>query len=189
MDPGVDVDDWPLERYREYLHLVTRLQLNDSVQAKLDASDVVQDTLLKAHERRGQFRGTSEAELAGWLRQILANQLIDELRRFHGAARDVALERRLQTAVDDSASRIDAWLADETSSPSQIASRHEDLLRLAEALAQLPDDQRTAVELKHIKGQTVAQISALMGRTETAVGGLLRRGVKRLRELMNTGNQ
>lgn len=173
-----------LERYRDYLHLLARLQLDGALEAKLDASDVVQATLLKAHQHLVQFRGTSDAEIVVWLRKILANQLIDDLRRLRAAARDVALERSVQAAVDGSSARIEAWLADDCSSPSQIASRQEDLLRLAEALAQLPDDQRTAVELKHLKEQTVAQISAQMGRSETSVGGLLRRGVKRLRELM-----
>ena len=184
MVPEADVGGWSLERYRDYLHLLARLQIDPQVQAKLDASDLVQETLLKAHQKLAQFRGGSDAELASWLRQILANQLVDEMRRLHGPAHDVALERSLQIAVDDSASRIEAWLAAEGSSPSHVISRHEDLARLAEALAKLPLDQRTAVELKHIKGQTVAQISAQMKRSETAVGGLLRRGVKRLRELM-----
>lgn len=183
------IGDWALERYRDYLLLLARLQLDGDLRAKLDASDIVQETLLKAHERLGQFRGASEAELAGWLRQILTNQLIDDLRRLHGAARNLALERSLQAGVDDSAARIDGWLADDASSPSHVASRNEELVLLAEALAQLPDDQRTAVELKHLKGHTVAEISAFMGRSETAVGGLLRRGVRRLRELMDAGEK
>ncbi|HEX5443374.1 MAG TPA: sigma-70 family RNA polymerase sigma factor [Pirellulales bacterium] len=181
----VDATRWPLEQYRNYLHLLARLQLDPQVQAKLDASDLIQQTLLKAHEKRAQFRGNSDAELAGWLRQILTNQLADEMRRLHGPAHDIDLERSLQIAVDDSASRIDAWLAADSSSPSHALSRHEELLRLAEALARLPGDQRMAVELRHLKGFTVGQISAEMGRGETAVGGLLRRGVKRLRELMD----
>ena len=66
-----------LERYRAYLHLLARLQLDPRLQSKLDASDVVQQTLVKAHNGRGQFRGQTDAELAGWLRRILANTLTD----------------------------------------------------------------------------------------------------------------
>src|SRR4029077_7628137 len=77
-----------------------------------------------------------------------------------------------------------AWLAADQSSPSQRASRNEDLLRLAEALARLPEDQRRAVELHHLHGYAVAQISVELGRSKGAVGALLFRGMARLRELL-----
>ena len=78
----------------------------------------------------------------------------------------------------------EGWLAAALSSPSQRAQRHEQLLQLADALVQLPEDQRVAVELKHLHAWTVAAIAAQLGRTETAVGGLLRRGMTKLRLLL-----
>jgi RNA polymerase sigma-70 factor (ECF subfamily) len=89
--------------------------------------------------------------------------------------------------LNDSSSKLESLLAAPQSSPSQRASRQEQLVRLADALAQLPEDQRQAVVRKHLQGETVAAIAHDMGRTETAIGGLLRRGMARLRELLKEG--
>ena len=167
-----------LEQYREYLHLLTRTRLDPKLRGELDPSDVVQETLLKAHASRGQFRGQTDAELGAWLRRILANHLADASRRLGGVRPDVALEALL----DESSARLEALLADNLPGPGEQAMHRERLLRLAEALAALPEDQRTAVEMKHLQGLTVEEISQRMNRTESAVGGLLRRGVAGLRE-------
>src|SRR5271166_149575 len=85
-----------LELYRGYLALLARLQIGRRLQGKVDAADLVQDTFLEAHRHFAQFRGTSEAELVCWLRQILAGLLANLLRRYLGTRRrDVRLERQL----------------------------------------------------------------------------------------------
>jgi RNA polymerase sigma-70 factor (ECF subfamily) len=179
---ATDPDD--LELYRHYLLLLARSRLGDQAQARVDPSDVVQQTLLEAHAKRRQFRGQTEAEKAGWLRQMLACNLADAFRALGRAKRDASRERSLEAALDESSSRLEAWLAAEQSSPSQRVQRPEQLLHLALALAQLPEDQRTAVELKHLQALTVAEIAERLGRSETAIGGLLRRGMTRLRQLL-----
>src|SRR6184192_3268052 len=95
-----------LEGHREYLHLLARLHLNPRLQSKLDPSDIVQETLLKASANHVQFRGNANGELTAWLRQILVNTLADALRAFGGPKRDVALEQ----ALDQSSSRFEALL-------------------------------------------------------------------------------
>jgi RNA polymerase sigma-70 factor (ECF subfamily) len=172
------------ERFREYLLLLARAHLGGELRGNPAPSDIVQQTLLEAHRKRDQFRGHSDAELAAWLRQMLAYGIADAIRARGRAKRDAARERSLEAALDASSARLEAWLAADQSSPSQRAVRQEELLRLAEALARLPEDQRIAVELKHLHGRSVAAIAREMGRSETAVGGLLRRGMTRLRELL-----
>jgi RNA polymerase sigma-70 factor (ECF subfamily) len=173
-----------LERYGDYLRLLARLQLSPRLQAKLDASDVVQQTLLQAHEGRAQFRGQSEAEWLAWLRAILANSLAAAVRRFSTEARDLGRERSLEGELDLSSSRLEGLLAADQSSPSERAARGEELLRLAHAVSQLPPDQRRVVELHHLKAQPVAEVARIMDRSRPAVVGLLFRGLKRLRELL-----
>src|SRR5438552_2699670 len=90
--------DRPLDSFREYLRLLARLQLDPGLRGHVDPSDIVQQTLLKAHENRDQFRGTTEAERAAWLRAILARQIADALRRHgrRGGDRVQSLESALE---------------------------------------------------------------------------------------------
>jgi RNA polymerase sigma-70 factor (ECF subfamily) len=170
-----------LEHFRSYLVLLARLKLDCKLRAKLDASDVVQQTLLEAHQALASFRGDDLAAQAAWLRQILARNLANAVRDLTRARRDVRKERSLQAALDNSACKLEGWLAAGQSSPSQKLVRHERALQLAEALAQLPETQREAVVLRHFQGLALEDIAAQLGCTTAAVTGLLQRGLKNLR--------
>ncbi len=173
-----------LDQYREYLLLLARVELDPRLCEKLDPSDVVQQTLMDAHQKRNHFRGTTEAEKAAWLRQILANNLVDALRAFGRAKRDVARERSLEAAIEQSSQRLGKWLAAEQSTPSQQMEKHEQAVRLADTLAELPESQREALVLQNWNGWSLAEIAEHMERSPAAVAGLLKRGLKRLRELL-----
>lgn len=177
----MNADAWELERFRSYLHLLARMQWNTRLRAKMDASDIVQQTLLQAHQGLKEFRGHSQGELIAWLRQILARNLANAARDLARAKRNVSRERSLEAALTDSSARLDAWLAADQSSPSQQADRHEQSLRLSEALMNLPEAQREALVLHYFQGWTVAEISGQLERSTTAVVGLLHRGLKQLR--------
>jgi RNA polymerase sigma-70 factor, ECF subfamily len=169
------------ERFRSYLRLLARLQLPQRLAPKLDASDVVQQTLVQAYRALEGFRGRSEAEMAAWLRQILARNLAHAARDNARQKRDASREVSLAAAVDQSSARLEAWLAAEQSSPSEKAQRNEQLLHLAGALETLADDQREAIELHYWQGWTLAQIGQHQGRSPASVAGLVHRGLAKLR--------
>ncbi|HEV3261802.1 MAG TPA: sigma-70 family RNA polymerase sigma factor [Gemmataceae bacterium] len=171
-----------LDRFRSYLLLLARARLDARLRGKLDPSDAVQQTLLEAHRDLAGFRGRTAAEQAAWLRQILARNLTNAARDLGRAKRDVGRERSLQAALDESASRLEVWLAAKQSSPSQQAERHERAVRLAEALDKLPQAQREALVLRHWQGLSLAEIAVQMHCTTAAVTGLLYRGLKNLRQ-------
>lgn len=169
-----------LEHFREYLGLLARLQVGRRLQGKIDLSGVVQQTLLEAHQAIQQAEA-SEEEQAAWLRRILANNLRDEVRRLSAAKRGGGREQSLEAGLEASSARMEAWLAAEQSSPSQRAVRQEQLLALAGALAELPEEQRLAVELHHLKGQTLVEIANALGRSKGAAAALIFRGLRKLR--------
>jgi RNA polymerase sigma-70 factor (ECF subfamily) len=182
--PPTDGSSVFLEKFRSYLRLLAGLQMDTRLQGKLGPSDLVQQTLLEAHASRQAIAGRNDAEVACWLRRILANNLADAVRSYTAAARDVALERSLEAALAESSAQLDAWLVSDRPGPEDGVARQEQLLRLADALAQVPEDQRTALDLKHLRGLSVEEVARQMGRSGAAVAGLLRRGLQRLRDLL-----
>src|SRR5438874_621284 len=88
-----------LERFRDYLRLLAGLQVGPRLRVKVDPSDLVQQTLLKAHQARDQFRGASSGEMSAWLRQILARTLADAARDLGRERRDIARERSLEATL------------------------------------------------------------------------------------------
>ena len=177
-----------LERFRDYLRLLARLQIDPRLQSKLDPSDLVQQTLLKAYQAEGQFRGTTAAEKAAWLRQILARTLANAMRDLGRARRDATLERSLEASLASSSARLEAWLVADQASPDEQAERNEQLLRMADELARLPDIQREVLLLRHCQGWSLSEVAEHIGRSRAAVASLLRRGLQQLREHLAEGD-
>ena len=173
------------ERYRGYLLFLVRQQAAADLRGKLDPSGVVQQTLLEAHGAAAQLTGLDSRQRLAWLRTALARNLTDEAKRLRAGKRDARRERPLD--VDASASRLEAWLAAQQSSPSQQADHAEQLVRLADALTALPEAQREAVERHYLRGEPVSVVAAAMGKTPAALAGLLKRGLRQLREALREG--
>src|SRR5437867_3100273 len=120
-----------LERFRHYLGLLARVQLDPRLQAKVDLSGVVQQTLLEASQAWRQVDGQEMEHQVAWLRRILANNLADEIRKWQTGKRELARERSLEDALQNSSARLAAWIAADQSSPSVQMQRQEQAVRLA----------------------------------------------------------
>ena len=174
-------DSVSTQRYRSYLRLLADLQFPAQLRRKVDPSDIVQETFVRACKNEAQFRGTSEAEQIAWLRTILANVLVDEVRKYGTAKRDQELEHSLQSNIDGSAARLEGLLSAQLASPSEHAVQQEQVLQLADALEQLTDDERQAVQMHHLQGKSLGEIAAALDRTKPAVASLLYRSMNKLR--------
>ena len=176
---------WPLERYRPLLRLQARsLQIGAQLRRRFDQSDVVQETLVRAHRAAAQFRGDTEGELVAWLQRILANTLKELMRKELAEQCNPDREEEIAAAVSHSSMRLEQFAVARGDTPSQALQRAEVVVRVAAAVDRLDANQRDVIVLREMQGLPLKEISDRMGKTEKAVAGLLLRGRKRLRELL-----
>ena len=178
------------ESYRNYLMSLARIQLARAgpVQKKIECADLVQDVLLQAHAARAQFKGTTPEEYAAWLRQILANRLADVQKHFGRGKRDAALEATFRDSLDASAVGMASLAMGRLPTPTSNLAHQQRALALADALQELPEDQRTAVELRYLAEYSLAELAEHLQRSGPSVAGLLRRGLKSLREVLGSAS-
>jgi RNA polymerase sigma-70 factor (ECF subfamily) len=179
--------DWPWGRFRALLCMQVRaMRLDPRFRLRFSDSDLVQETVLRAHRHRDQFRGGSEGEAVAWLYAILRRVVADKLDEAHAAKQDIDREQALR-ALDESSARLEAILADRGPSPSEVAEGRELLARLGDAIEQLPENQRDAFIRIRLIGMPIARVADEMGCSESAVGGLLRRAICKIDELLKGG--
>lgn len=170
---------------RSYLRLVASTQVEGWLQSKLDASDLVQQTLLEAHRDFDRFAGGTTAEWLGWLRKIMSHNAADLVRRYRGTAkRQARLEVPLAGPGDDSVERAGADPAAPGETPSQEFLLRDTELRVAGALEQLSDEHRQVVVLRNLQRLPFDEVAKQMGRTRPAAQMLWMRAIKKLQEAL-----
>lgn len=167
-----------LGEYRDWLKTLALAQISADLRGRIDPSDLVQQTLCEAVRDLPQHRGQTRSEMMGWLRAVLRFNLIDAFRALRFVPQ-VSLDDSLAMTVDG----MSRFLAAQNSPADAQALRDEHSLALAERLRQLTPAQAEAIVLKHCQGLSVEQICQHMNRSPEAVGGLLRHGMRRLREI------
>ena len=185
-NPLIDVSDPAIvAQYEPYLRMLARTQLRKAYQAKIGASDMVQQAMLQAVQGLDGFRGSTEAEFRGWLRQILARHLCHLDRDMHRDKRDVRREQSMEQKLAQSSMRLEGLLAGEGPTPSQNVAFGENVLKVADAIERLPESQREAIRLHYLEGMKLSEVAGQLEKSTGAVAGLLHRGMKTLRNQLD----
>jgi len=174
-----------LERYRSFLTIWSKQQMNPKLRGRVGDSDILQQTFADACKAFQQFGGSTEAEFSAWISRIHGRNLDDEARKHLLAGkRNVEQERRL---VDSEGTATLCWRepAARQATPSQVIIRGEKALRLADMLASLPETQAAAVRMRHIEELPVREIAEHLDVTRSAAAGLIKRGLQTLRKKMD----
>ena len=176
--------------YRNYLRMVVRTGLGPRLRERLELSDVVQEALVEVVRQFPQFTGQNEAALVGWLRRLVGQKLAD-LGRYHSRTKraggvapiplDAPWEGRGGENQGNQAGRLLDMLALSQTSPSEIVSRRELIVLLADALAALPDGEADVLWLYHAENLSFEVIGERMGISRKSVRGIWARGLKRLK--------
>lgn len=179
-----------LELYRGYLSLLARLEVGPKLQRKLDASDLVQETLLDAHRQFAHFEGTTEPQFLAWLRRILAGKAANVVRHYVGTqGRNIQqeLEGKLAESFDCASGQLNRLAIATTGTPSQNLLRREQSVLIADALQRLPEDYRDVILYRHWDDLTFPQIAEKMQRSVDSVEKLWLRALGKLKQTVGQG--
>ncbi len=185
--PAIDpTDPEIIARYEPYLRMLARTQMRQAYQAKVGASDMVQQAMLQAVQGFDGFRGNTEAELLAWLRQILAHHLCHLDRDLHRGKRDIRREQSMEQKLAASSMNLQRLLAGDGTTPSQNVVLGESVLQISEAINKLPESQGQAIRLHYLEGMKLSEVAEELGKSTGAIAGLLHRGMKTLRNQLDS---
>lgn len=169
-----------LENHRNYLLFIANRELDSRIKGKVGASDIVQESLLTAHQKFEQFRGDTQPELLAWLRQILIHDLLQTRRTYRGTKkRRVDLEQPL-----DSSSKFQNPLVDPNLTPRSTALAAEESEILNAAMGELSDDYQRVIRLHNWEHRNFEEIADLMNRTPDATRKLWTRAILKLQKTL-----
>jgi RNA polymerase sigma-70 factor (ECF subfamily) len=174
------------ERCRNYVAILASTQVESWLQAKVDASDLVQQTMLDMHRGLAQYRGDSQGQWLAWLRAILAHNAAEFVRQYRGTAKRQPRREAPRVRPALGASEVVWDPVDPGESPSQAALHREDDLRLADGLARLPADYRRVIQLRHLERLPFDEVAQRMERSRPAVQMLWMRAIRRLQQELGT---
>ncbi|MFM7290969.1 MAG: sigma-70 family RNA polymerase sigma factor [Planctomycetia bacterium] len=179
-----------LERHRSAIRRMIDQRMDRVVQRRVDASDIVQDVLLEANRRLGDYLANPTMPFQLWLRHMAKDRLIDAHRR-HRVAANRSLDREVSLTVaagqDHSEADLIGQLTDRELTPAAAATWQELERRFAAAVEQLEEDDRQIVLLRHFEHLSTAEAAEVLGLSKPATGMRYLRAMRRLRVLLDGG--
>ena len=176
-------ESWSIGRLRPWLQMIADRELPDRLRGRIDTSDIVQQTLVKAWQGESQFKGDSHEQRLAWLRSIMKNTIRDHQRRLLGTGkRGMGREHAATDAFASGAPGLTQHAVAKGPSVSGVLMAAEQRIALEQSLTQLSKEQRQVIELRHFEGVSVAEIAMRMDKTESAVRMIW---VRALRNLQN----
>ncbi|MCI0358264.1 MAG: sigma-70 family RNA polymerase sigma factor [Planctomycetaceae bacterium] len=178
-----------LAHYRTYLTLLATAQIQRRIRPRVSPSDIVQETMLKAHRSFAQFRGLTERELLAWLREILVNSLARLVEQHVLAAkRDVRREVSIEGFAAEAGEPPVRAVANLKAAWSG-GCQGEQSAFLAGLLARLPGHYREVLVLRNIEGLSFEEVATRLNRSPGATRMLWLRAIEKLRALYRKAEQ
>ncbi|MCU0707884.1 MAG: sigma-70 family RNA polymerase sigma factor [Pirellula sp.] len=175
MDENESVIDARIQRMRPILRTIAEAWMPPKLRSDLDASDLVQHTLLEAHQSADLLARLNEPQFSAWLHTALRHNFLDAVRRVN-VLKSKGVGPISVSELEDSCLRLEELLVANDTSPSEVLERNEQSLRLLEAMQTLPERQRQAIIQKHLRGASLKQVAESLEISESAAAGLLHRG-------------
>ncbi len=177
------------DKCRNYVRVIANTQVEGWMRAKVDASDLVQQTLLEAHRGFDNFRGNTEAEWLGWLKTILSHNTQDFIRRYKGTAkRQANREVRLHQGSPNMSNSFQIDPSAHIETPSQLMMQREREVLVADAISKLPEDYQDVIMLRNLQRLPFDEIALRMERSRSATQMLWMRALKKLKEELGADN-
>lgn len=176
-----------LDRHRDSLRRMVTARLDRKLQARVDASDIVQDVMIEANRRLADYLRDPRLPFHLWLRQMAKDRMIDAHRRHRLAARrSLDREQSLQRPATVDASTLDlaAQIWDQELTPASAAVRHELEQRFQRALDELNEMDRDVVLMRHVEHLSNQEVALALGLSDSAASMRYLRAMRRLRKVL-----
>lgn len=165
--------------YRPRLARMMAVRLNRKLAARIDGSDIVQETLLQAEAALDDFLKTHPCSIYAWLRRIAERNLIDACRFHYRQRRDV--RRELEFPIqEESIDKLVNQLACLKTGPQRAVARLEMRQLVQQTVSELPEIDREVLIMYHLEQMTAREISDVLSISEEAVRSRQRRALLRI---------